>query len=143
MYMQHELLNNQNKTFLQWEFDKENNWLYLNWIGYSSRENLIRGVEAVLKTLEEIRCPYLLNDNRELLGPWDQANDWMQTTMIPKATSFGLKYFAHVLSPGMAGALSAQDLHSRVDGSFNMQLFGEMEKAKTWLREKQKENGLA
>jgi hypothetical protein len=136
--MLHELLNNQNKPFLQWEFDEKNNWIYLNWIGYISKENLLKGVLEVLDVLKEKSYPYLLNDNRELLGPWDQSNDWMEINMIPKLKEYGLKYFAHVLCTGIAGALSAQDLHRRVEDSFNMQIFGDMEKAQAWLKNAQK-----
>jgi hypothetical protein len=136
--MRHELLNNQNKPFFQWEYDAKNNWLYMNWIGYISKDNLIKAAAEVLVELQQNHYPFILNDNRELCGPWDQATDWLKENWIPKAEEAGLRYFAHVLSPGLAGALSAQSLHRKVDDCFNMQLFGDMEKAQAWLKEAQK-----
>jgi hypothetical protein len=137
------LLNNQNKPFLQWNYDNENNWLYLNWIGYISKENVIKGAELALKLIQENNITYLLNDNRELQGPWGDTGDWLETYVIPKAMAAGLLYFAHVLSPGIAGALSAQDLHRRLVGTLNMQLFGNIEKATAWLKSQQQANPLS
>lgn len=138
LLMQHVLFNNQDKPFLKWEYDAENNWLYMNWIGYASKENLIKGAVEVLEELQQKHYAFILNDNRELCGPWDQANDWLKVNWIPKAEEAGLRFFAHVLSPGIAGALSAQSFHREVNDSFNMQLFGDMKKAQAWLKEAQR-----
>jgi hypothetical protein len=136
--MQQVLLNNQHKPYFKWEYDAENKWLYMNWIGYISKENLIKAAEEILVELQQNHYAFILNDNRELCGPWDQANEWLKENWIPKVKEAGLRYFAHVLSPGIAGALSAQSFHQEVDGSFNMQLFGDMEKAQAWLKAAQK-----
>lgn len=136
--MQHELLNNLNKPFLRWEFDAVNNWLYLNWIGFVTKENLKKGAEIILNELEEKHYACLLNDNRELCGPWDSSVDYLREFWIPRAHEAGLKYFAHVLSPKVSGALSAQHFHRHTIGTFQMQIFGDMEKAKQWLISMQK-----
>ncbi|MFC5272192.1 hypothetical protein [Adhaeribacter terreus] len=135
--MQHELLNNLNKPFLRWEYDKENNWLYLNWISFVTKDNLIKGADLVLEIIQKNHYAYILNDNRELCGPWDSSNDYLECNWISQMKEAGLQYFAHVLAPNVAGALSAQDLHRRANGIFNMQLFGDVEKAKQWLKSMQ------
>jgi hypothetical protein len=132
--MQKEYQTVQGRTFLKIEYDQENNWIYCNWIGYISLDSIVSGTTALLNMIQETQCPYLLNDNRELLGPWDKANDFLENEVIPKAISLGLRYMSHVLAPNIAGALSAQDFHRRVDNKFDMHLFGDMEKAKNWLR---------
>ena len=132
--MQKEFQTVQKRTFLKMEYDQDNNWIYCNWIGYISMDSAVAGTAALLEMIAETQCPFLLNDNRELHGPWDKANDFIENEVVPKAISLGLRCMAHILAPNIAGALSAQDLHRRVEDKFDMHLFGEIEKAKNWLR---------
>ena len=138
--MPQELLNNLNKPFLRWEYDAENDWLYVDWIGFVSEENIKKGADLILKLVQEHQYAYILNDNRHLCGPWDSSNNHLECNWVPQVKEAGLRCFAHVLAPNVAGALSAQDLHRRTIGYFNMQLFGDMEKAKHWLRSMQMQN---
>lgn len=135
--MQHIYKNSLNRVFFTLEFDPINNWYYGNWIGYASTENVKIGALAHLELMREKPCPYYLNNNQELLGPWDKANDWLQQHWVPQARDLGLRYMAHILAPNIAAALSSQDLLRRVDGSFEMRIFGEMDKAKAWLKQNQ------
>ena len=138
--MQNELFTNQGKPFLRWELDEVNNWLYLNWMGYVSKENGFRGSEEFLEILKQHHFKFLLNDNRKLEGPWgggEEGTKWLEEYLFPNAAKAGLRYFAHVLSPGMSSALMAQDLHHKINGTITMRLFGEMEKAQQWLKEMQ------
>ena len=138
--MYNELINTLGKPFFRWELDKENNWLYLNWIGYISDENGRNATKLFLELLREHQCTSVLNDNREVCGPWgggEAGSKWLQETVFPAAAALGLKYMAHILAPNIAAALSSQDLHRRVDGHFEMRIFGEMEKGKAWLRQNQ------
>ena len=135
--MQQIFKNNLNNVFLTIEYDRTNNWIYANWIGYSSPENVKTGASAHLELMREHHCPYLLNNNKEVLGPWDKANDWLQEVWIPQARDLGLRYMAHVLAPNIAAALSGQDLQRRVDDIFEMRIFGDLPKAMAWLKQNQ------
>ena len=139
--MYNELINTVGKPIFRWELDKENNWLYLNWIGYISDENGRNATKLFLELLREHQCTSVLNDNREVCGPWgggEAGSKWLQETVFPAAAALGLKYMAHIMAPGIASALMAQDLHQRINGTLTMQLFGNEEKAKAWLKSVQK-----
>ena len=135
--MQHSLKNSLNKVFFTLDYDQVNNWYFANWIGYASPENVKEGALFYLELMRENPCPYLLNSNQELLGSWDKANDWLQNVWVPQARELGLRYMAHILAPNIAAALSGQDLHRRVDGNFEMRIFGDIPKAKAWLKQNQ------
>jgi len=135
--MQQIFKNSLNQIFLTLEYDPINNWHYANWIGYASTENIKKGAVAHLKLMREIPCPYFLNNNQELVGPWDKANNWLQEVWVPQARDLGLRYMAHILAPNISAALSGQDLHRRVDGNFEMRIFGDVDKAKAWLKQNQ------
>ena len=135
--MQQIFKNNLNKVFLTLEYDPINSWHYANWIGYASTDNVKDGACAYLDLMRQIPCPYFLNNNQELVGPWDKANDWLQAVWVPQARDLGLRYMAHVLAPNIAAALSGQDLHRRIEGQFEMRIFGGVSKAQAWLRQNQ------
>jgi hypothetical protein len=135
--MRHEFQNSFGKTFLVTEFDQRNNWIYNDWQGLLSLEGVIQGSLGVLDILQHTHCPYMLNDNRGVLGSWKQANEWIEKEWMPQALAAGLRYHAHMVAPGVFGQASAEDMHLRVGDSFQMRLFEEPEEAQAWLRQMQ------
>ena len=129
------LTNSFDKVFLTIEFDAANQWIYNNWIGVLPTEKVIQGCQATLDFLRDKPCPHMLNDNREVIGSWNSANDWIAQNWMPQALAMGLKRFAHVVSPGIFGQASAAEMITRVGKQFEMRLFQDIELAKNWLRE--------
>jgi hypothetical protein len=94
----------------------------------------MEGGLAYVDMLRAEPCPKLLNDHQELVGRFLEANDWIAQVWTPLIMQAGLRYFAHVLSPGIFGQLSIKDLHQRIGTQFEMQFFEDIEAAKDWLR---------
>lgn len=132
--MKRELLNSFDKLFLTIEFDAANQWIYNNWVGVLPTEKVIQGCQATIDFLRENRCPNMLNDNREVIGSWNSANDWIATNWVPQVLALGLKRFALVVSPGIFGQASAEEMVTRVGTQLEMRLFGDIELAQDWLR---------
>ena len=130
------LTNSFDKVYLTIEFDAANNWIYNNWVGVLPTEKVIQGCQATLDFLRENRTPNMLNDNREVVGSWSAANDWIAQNWMPQALHLGLKRFAHIVSPGIFGQASAAEMITRVGTQFEMRLFQEVELAKAWLSSK-------
>lgn len=130
-----ELTSATGKIFLTVEYDAANNWIYNNWTGYVSPENVMQGSLAVLEAFRKYKSLCGLNDNRELVGRWDESVDWIEKEWMPKAIAAGLRYFAHVANQESFGAASAADMLSRVHGLFQMRIFNDLESAKSWLKE--------
>ncbi|WP_018479748.1 hypothetical protein [Pontibacter roseus] len=122
------------KLFLTIYFDEQENWVYNDWSGYVSPENVEQGSLAVLAALEKYKVPYGLNDNRHLVGRWDQSVDWIEQQWIPRATAAGLRYYAHVVDGESFAAASSADMLNRVQGRFRMRIFQDMQEARDWLR---------
>jgi len=129
-----ELINGFGKVYLTIEFDEENQWVYNNWIGYQTYVGIIAGADACLHPLRQHACPYLLNDNRQVLGPWDHAIEWLVTNWAPRAISQGLTHFAHVISSEALAALSAEAMHLGVGRQLHMHMFDDIAAARDWLR---------
>ena len=122
------------KVYQTIDYDQANEWIYSNWIGYQTYTGIVVGANACLQLLQDNNCTLLLNDNREVVGPWDHAVEWIVTNWAPRAIALGLTYFANVVSPESMAALSAEAMHLGMDGQLQMRSFGEMEQAQAWLR---------
>jgi hypothetical protein len=132
-----ELTNGFGKVYLTITYDAANQWVHNNWIGYQTHAGIVAGATACLPFFQEHACPYLLNDNRQVTGPWDHAVEWIVTDWAPRALALGLTHFAHVVSPESLAALSAEAMHTGIGGRLQMRMFGNMEEAQRWLREAQ------
>ncbi|MFD1468968.1 hypothetical protein ACFQ48_12095 [Hymenobacter caeli] len=132
--MKTEVKNAFGKVIMTAEYEPADNLVYNNWMGYQTREGIITAANAGLEIIAQHRCPYLLNDNTLVLGPWDHAVEWIAQDWTPRAIAAGLTHFAHVVSPESFAALSAQAMASGIAGSFQMRIFGGVPEARAWLR---------
>ncbi|NML67552.1 hypothetical protein HHL22_20315 [Hymenobacter sp. RP-2-7] len=129
-----ELLNGFGKVYLTVEYDAANGWVYNEWLGYQTHVGIVAGADAWLLPLREHRCAYLLNDNRQVVGPWDHAVDWIVTNWAPRAIAQGLTHFANVVGAESMAAGSARLMALGLHGQLQMHLFDNSEAARAWLR---------
>ncbi|WP_299758632.1 STAS/SEC14 domain-containing protein [uncultured Pontibacter sp.] len=129
-----ELTSSTGKVFLTVEYDEVNNWVYNCWNGYVSPENIRQGCLAVLEAFQYQESVCILNDNRQLVGRWDDSVEWIEKEWMPRALRAGLLYFAHVANQESFAAASAAQLSSRTHGLFEMCIFGDLQQAQKWLK---------
>ena len=127
------LTNSFDKVFLTIEFDAANQWIYNNWTGVLPTDKVIQGCQATIEFLRGNRCAHMLNDNRKVIGSWNSANDWIAANWMPQVLKLGLKRFAHIVSPGIFGQASAEEMVTRVGNQLEIRLFKDVELAKQWL----------
>lgn len=111
-----------------------NAFIAVNWIGIQSLETVVMGGNHVLTMLREKPCVGLLNSNRELIGPWDVAVNWLAYKWVPEAKALGLRYYAHVLSPGIYGQRSFDLFYPTLEKEFETEAFEEEKSAEEWLQ---------
>jgi hypothetical protein len=128
------LTNGFGKVYLTVAYDAANRWVYNNWVGYQTLAGVMAGADACLQPLREQACAYLLNDNRQVIGPWDHAVDWIVTDWAPRAITQGLTHFANVVSPESLAALSAEAMLLGIGNQLQLRMFGDINAAQAWLR---------
>jgi hypothetical protein len=136
-----DLLNGFGKIYLRITYDAANHWVRNEWIGYQTYVGIVAGADACLGPLVENHCAYLLNDNRQVIGPWDHAVEWIVTNWAPRAIATGLTHFANVVSPESLAAGSAQSMALGLEGQLQMHMFGDIDEAQQWLREARQQAG--
>lgn len=112
----------------------DNSFLYVNWIGIQSLETMMMGSRQLLAMLQEKSCQGLLNSNRELIGPWEVAVNWLVNKWAPQAKALGIRHYAHVLSPGIYGQRSFESLYPSLKVYFHTISFNDESTAEEWLR---------
>ncbi|WP_205501934.1 hypothetical protein [Rufibacter psychrotolerans] len=132
-----ELVTPTGKVFLQISLEPHDQWIHANWIGYPTHDNVAKGAITYLDWMKAKGCSAVLNDNRHLVGRWNQSLDWLEQHWVPYAVKAGLRYWAHLDTPGTFSAESADLLRARVRGKFEVQLFEDQAAAETWLKSKQ------
>lgn len=131
--MKKELANAFGNIFLTIDYDAAHRWVYNDWQGYQTLESVMQGANSCLEVIQKFHCSRLLNDNRQVLGPWEHATDWIAQDWTPRAIALGLTHFAHVVSPESMARLSAEHMHVKISNSFQMQIFDDYQQAADWL----------
>lgn len=125
--MKKELLSKTNITIIH---DTEKNYLYLNWTGFQEEQDIYDSGEEVLKIFREMDCSKVLNDNRQVIGPWNKAAEWTQTYWFPEMIKAGLEQFAWVFPDSIFAELSAEQAMPNTE---MIHKFKTYEKAENWL----------
>jgi len=129
------LTNDLGSQFFHAFTEMDGNLIFTDWNGFVTVDDVKAGAIEVLKLLEYHKAPMLLNSNEKLEGSWDEANEWIASEWMPKAIGLGLKRFAHIVSPEIFGALSAEEMVERAaEFDFELRTFQDVESAKAWLK---------
>ncbi len=130
------LKNAQDEVFFTITYRKDQDLFYANWIGADlSLAQVQEGALLFLSLIKEKEQSKLLNDNRQLIGVWDEANDWLANEWMPQVIQAGLSKFAHIYSKDFYANLSAEFLEDNAKkiGGFEIKLFDDEQKAVDWL----------
>ena len=121
------------EEFIDIQHEEAYRGVYACWRGEVTVEDVKQGAEKVLEQVQEHACINLLNDNRELTGSWDGANEWIEKNWTPRVVAAGLKKFAHMVSADIFAAMSVEEMVTRVSG-FEMRIFDDESEARAWLQ---------
>ncbi|MEJ8756139.1 hypothetical protein WG947_03965 [Pontibacter sp. H259] len=135
MIKSEELKASTGKTYLKIKADLAEKWIYSDWIGYPTPDNVAEGSITYLDAMKAHNFDKILNDNRNLVGRWDQSLNWVKQVWLPYAVKAGLKKFAHIAHADALATGAASVMKDIVKDHLEMQVFSDLETAKNWLRE--------
>jgi hypothetical protein len=120
-------------VYLTIDTDTENKWIAVTWQGYLTASNIQDGARAYTAALAQAGFSRVLNDTREVRGPWDHSLEWVVNDWAPAAARAGLRHFAMITSPESLAEGSASAFNAQLT-AFNAQVFATREDAERWLR---------
>lgn len=115
-------------------FEEQNQWLRATWHGLVDTAEATRGAESYLAKVGPFHCPYLLNDNLALRGPWFDSVEWLERVWLPHALALGLRYVAHVVQDDTQADALTLAFPQPLVGRLDLQLFEDVASAEAWLR---------
>jgi hypothetical protein len=115
-------------------FDEPNGWLRATWRGFVDMDEALRGADNYLRHLQGLHCPYLLNDNVALHGPWFDSIEWLEQVWVPQAVNMGLRYVAHVVQADLLSDTITVNFRGPQVGGLELQIFQQVPEAEAWLR---------
>lgn len=121
------------RVYLTINTDTVNRWVATNWMGYLTAESIKAGAQAYTDALAQSGFSCVLNDTREVRGPWDHSMDWVINEWAPNAAAAGLQHFALISTPDSLADGSAANFYAQLT-SFEGQVFNTPEAARVWLR---------
>ncbi|MBW3131221.1 STAS/SEC14 domain-containing protein, partial [Hymenobacter profundi] len=117
------------KVYLTIETDTENRWIFTDWQGYLTAENIKVGAKAYVDALAKAGFSCVLNDTRSVRGPWDHSMEWVLNEWAPSAARAGLRYFAMITTPETLADSSNATFYAQLT-AFEAQLFDNMADAR-------------
>jgi hypothetical protein len=122
------------------EFETAENWIYTDWIGTQSEEDIRAGGLQMVRAMTDMHAKYgctkVLNDNRRVTGLWGHSVEWAVQEWLPEMVAAGLKSFAWVLAKQSLTNLAGLRLRLKANESSGdlMTAYSDVEEAKKWLR---------
>jgi hypothetical protein len=111
----------------------DDEWLYVDWTGYQSVEQVKQGCEQMLLYMIAQQTFDVLNDNTNVSGIWIGAADWVGSDWFPRMRAKGLRRFAWVYSPSRFSQISTNTALAVAPPNV-ARVFDEKEAAEKWLR---------
>jgi hypothetical protein len=112
-------------------FDAETVILYCHWTGKQKTEGIKKAGAIILEIVREKKIAKVLNNNIDVIGPWEEAADWAAQEWFPDMIKAGLQHFAWILSVNVFAELSARLAISGVENVVTT--FKNYDEAHQWL----------
>lgn len=131
--MTEELKSALGRVYITIETDADNRWIFVDWQGYLTADNIKEGARAYTAALARSGFSCVLNDTRSVRGPWDHSMDWVINEWAPNAAQAGLRHFAMISTPETLADGSAANFYAQLT-AFRGEVFDNLVDAKRWLR---------
>ena len=115
-------------------FEEPDQWLRATWQGYVDPLEAMHGADNYLAHAASFHCPYLLNDNLALRGPWFDSVEWLEKAWLPRALDLGLRFIAHVVQSDTRNDILTVTFPQPIKGLVELQIFHRIAEAEEWLR---------
>jgi len=117
-------------------YNKNKQRLDVNWTGFQDFITVQAGCYKMLELIKANQVTRIMNDNREVVGTWSEASEWVGTEFFPMMEQAGVKHLAWIFSGSVFSQLSAKKSLDVAVGSIVTQSFTDIALAEEWINNK-------
>ena len=132
--MIHHVNNEFGSVCLTVEYDEKMQWVFYQWKGFIRMQDIKTGYNKIIEQVEENNAVAVLADHSQIVGPWNEANDWLINDWTPRALQAGMFYWAINTGNDLFSNISLEMFLSKnSQGKYKVQVFEQLSDAKKWL----------
>ncbi len=132
--MIHHVNNEFGSVCLTVEYDEKSQWVFYQWKGFIRMQDIKTGYNKIIEQVAENNAIAVLADHSQIVGPWNEANDWLTTDWTPRAIQAGMFYWAINTGNDLFSNISLEMFLSKnSQGKYKVQVFEQLEDATKWL----------
>jgi len=120
---------------LEMEYNKAQQYIYVKWIGFHNFHSIKTGCLKLLNLASEKKAKHILNNNKDIIGTWSEAIDWVAAEYFPLLQNAGITHVAWVYSPSTFSRLSADMTIAYLKTDVQVKTFEDVDTAEKWLAE--------
>lgn len=109
--------------------------VHVDWRNIPTDRTVHRGCEEMLVLLRQRGCHHVLNDNSNVVGPWNSSAQWVAEEWFPRMLAAGLTKFAWIQSPNSLSKFAARQSTAHNQDTGVIRLFENAQAAGAWLDE--------
>lgn len=126
--------NSRNSIICSVTYNPEKHYIHCEWYGFVNEiEPSKKAFNKIAELAKKFRCPLVLNDSRQQMGPWPKIDDWLIRTWFPSLSGAGIEYLAHIHSKHIFTQISAQNILGKCRGPLRVRQFYTEGLAQNWL----------
>lgn len=129
------LKNKLDQVYVKVEYSETIKAIIMHWVGFSTHEEIILGVETGLECLIETGSSRWIADASKMEGGFSDLNDWFVEDWTPRAQKAGLRKIAFVVSSDVFTEFSTQE-YAENNPDLENPHFQSLEEAIDWIKDK-------
>jgi len=132
--MIHHVNNEFGSVCLTVEYDEKAQWVFYQWKGFIRMQDIKTGYNKIIEQVVENNAVAVLADHSQIVGPWNEANDWLINDWTPRALQAGMFYWAINTGNDLFSNISLEMFLSKnSQGQYKVQVFEQFSDANKWL----------
>ncbi len=132
--MIHHVNNEFGSVCLTVEYDEKSQWVFYQWKGFIRMQDIKTGYNKIIEQVAENNAVAVLADHSQIVGPWNEANEWLTFDWTPRAIQAGMFYWAINTGNDLFSNISLEMFLSKnSNGDYKVQVFEQLSDANKWL----------
>jgi hypothetical protein len=118
-------------------YDRENDWITMDWKGYATSREFRAGTERMLEELIRHKATRVFGNIRDMVLISQDDQNWLVEEFLPRAIELGMQHTALVTPVHYFNKVAVESVAYKMEKEkLSIQFFQSVEEAQAWLRDR-------